>query len=107
MGFMLAGILTSQHSNVIFIDFAVFVVVGISYFLVVENMLLHVGGVRANLVGLLITVCISLLVSATSLYQPLATLGAWVFVILLPFDPSHAGINGMLSRLYDFNRHGM
>jgi len=27
-------------------------------------------------------------------------------MVLLPFDPSHAGINGMLSRLYDANRHG-
>jgi len=27
-----------------------FMLAGISYFLVVENMLLHVGGVRANLV---------------------------------------------------------
>jgi hypothetical protein len=73
----------------------------------VENMLLHVGGVRANLVGLAITISISILVSLTSLYGPLATVGGWIFMILLPLDPSHAGINGMLSKLYDANRHGM
>lgn len=83
-----------------------FMLAGISYFVVVENMLLYVGGVKANLVGLLVTVCISILVSATSLYGPLATAGAWVFMLLLPFDPSHAGINGMLSQLYDESRHG-
>lgn len=70
-------------------------------------MLLHVGGVRANLVGLLITIAISILVTLTSLYGPLATVGAWIFMILVPFDPSHAGINGMLSKLYDQNRHGI
>lgn len=79
---------------------------GVSYFLVVENMLLHIGGVRANLVGLMITVSISLLVSVTSLYGPLATAGGWVFMLLLPLDPSHAGINGMLSKLYPQDRHG-
>jgi hypothetical protein len=88
-----------------FLSFSLFQ--GISYFLVVENMLLHIGGVKANLVGLLITIAISLLVCLTSLYGPLATMGAWIFMILLPFDPSHAGINGMLSKLYDANRHGV
>lgn len=80
---------------------------GVSYFFAVENMLLHVGGVRANLVGLLITIVISVLVSLTSLYGPLATAGAWIFMMLLPLDPSHAGMNGMLSKLYDQSRHGV
>lgn len=83
-----------------------FLIAGISYIIAVENMLLVVGGVKANLVGLIITFCISVLVALSSLYAPLATVGGWIFMVLLPFDPSHAGINGMLSRLYEDSRHG-
>ena len=31
----------------------------------------------------------------------------WFFLLILPFDCSHAGVNGLITRLYPINRQGI
>jgi len=69
-------------------------------------MLRRVGAVRGNLVGMGISFVISALVSLSSFFQPLAMACGWLFMLFLPLDCSHAGTNGLITRMYPHDRQG-
>jgi hypothetical protein len=48
-----------------------------------------------------------LLVSYSSFFSPLALIASWIFMALLPFDCSHAGTNGLITRMYSLDRQGL
>ena len=46
------------------------------------------------------------MVASSSLYTPAAMVCAWLFMAMLPLDCSHAGTNGLLTRMYPHDRQG-